>query len=113
MTVPGPKKTTVEVTVDEHPRPGTTVERLAALKPAFAPDGTVTAGNASGINDGAAAVVVASPAFAVGRGIAWRACWPMRSSASSRGSWGSGRSAPCGWRCSGPASTPARCTSSS
>jgi acetyl-CoA C-acetyltransferase len=67
VTVPGPKKTTVAVTLDEHPRPGTTVERLAALKPAFATDGTVTAGNASGINDGAAAVVVASPAFAGGR----------------------------------------------
>ena len=40
------------------PRPGTTVEKLAALKPAFKKDGTVTAGNASGINDGAAAVVV-------------------------------------------------------
>jgi acetyl-CoA C-acetyltransferase len=45
---------------DEHPRRGTTVERLAGLKPAFKKDGSVTAGNASGINDGAAAVVVAS-----------------------------------------------------
>jgi acetyl-CoA C-acetyltransferase len=43
---------------DEHPRRGTTVEKLAGLKPAFKKDGTVTAGNASGINDGAAAVVV-------------------------------------------------------
>jgi len=67
VTVPGPKKTAVAVTVDEHPRPGTTLERLAALKPAFAADGTVTAGNASGINDGAAAVVVASSAVASGR----------------------------------------------
>ncbi|HEU4695220.1 MAG TPA: acetyl-CoA C-acetyltransferase [Vicinamibacterales bacterium] len=49
---------------DEHPRRGTTVETLAALKPAFKKDGTVTAGNASGINDGAAAVVVASAARA-------------------------------------------------
>jgi 3-oxoadipyl-CoA thiolase len=49
-----------ELTADEHPRPGTTVERLASLKPAFRAGGTVTAGNASGINDGAAAVVVAS-----------------------------------------------------
>jgi acetyl-CoA C-acetyltransferase len=69
VAVPGPKKTTTTVTVDEHPRPGTTVEKLAALKPAFAADGTVTAGNASGINDGAAAVVVASEAFAAGRPI--------------------------------------------
>lgn len=45
---------------DEHPRWGTTIDKLAPLKPAFKKDGTVTAGNASGINDGAAAVVVAS-----------------------------------------------------
>jgi acetyl-CoA C-acetyltransferase len=49
-----------DVTVDEHPRPQTTAEALAGLKPAFRTDGSVTAGNASGINDGAAAVVVAS-----------------------------------------------------
>jgi acetyl-CoA C-acetyltransferase len=49
---------------DEHPRRGTTVEKLAALKPAFKKDGSVTAGNASGINDGAAAVVVTSAARA-------------------------------------------------
>jgi acetyl-CoA C-acetyltransferase len=45
---------------DEYPRAGTTAEKLAALKPAFKKDGSVTAGNASGINDGAAAVVVAT-----------------------------------------------------
>jgi 3-oxoadipyl-CoA thiolase len=45
---------------DEHPRPDTNAEKLAALKPAFREGGTVTAGNSSGINDGAAAVVVAS-----------------------------------------------------
>ncbi len=45
---------------DEHPRPDTTAERLAALKPAFRQDGTVTAGNSSGLNDGAAALVLAS-----------------------------------------------------
>jgi 3-oxoadipyl-CoA thiolase len=49
-----------EVVRDEHPRPDTSAERLAQLKPAFRRDGTVTAGNASGINDGAAALVVAS-----------------------------------------------------
>ena len=49
-----------DVTVDEHPRPQTTVEALAKLKPAFRQAGTVTAGNASGINDGAAALVVMS-----------------------------------------------------
>jgi acetyl-CoA C-acetyltransferase len=55
---------------DEHPRPGTSTEKLASLKPAFAGDGTVTAGNASGINDGAAALVVASPSAAAARGLA-------------------------------------------
>jgi acetyl-CoA acetyltransferase family protein len=45
---------------DEHPRPDTTPEKLAGLKPAFRKDGTVTAGNSSGLNDGAAALVIAS-----------------------------------------------------
>ncbi len=49
-----------ETTRDEHPRPDTSLEKLATLKPAFREGGTVTAGNASGINDGAAAVVIAS-----------------------------------------------------
>ncbi len=55
---------------DEHPRAGVTVESLAKLRPAFKKDGTVTAGNASGINDGAAAVVVMSEAKAKELGIA-------------------------------------------
>jgi len=49
-----------DVTVDEHPRPDTSAEKLAGLKPAFRREGTVTAGNAAGINDGAAALVIAS-----------------------------------------------------
>jgi acetyl-CoA acetyltransferase family protein len=49
-----------EVTRDEHPRPDTSAEKLATLKPAFRSGGTVTAGNSSGINDGAAALVIAS-----------------------------------------------------
>src|SRR5204863_9275877 len=49
-----------DVTRDEHPRPDTSAEKLAALTPAFRGGGTVTAGNSSGINDGAAAVVIAS-----------------------------------------------------
>ncbi|HZG35117.1 MAG TPA: acetyl-CoA C-acyltransferase [Gaiellaceae bacterium] len=49
-----------ELERDEHPRPDTTAERLASLRPAFRPGGTVTAGNSSGLNDGAAALVVAS-----------------------------------------------------
>jgi acetyl-CoA C-acetyltransferase len=58
------KKGSARVTRDEHPRPGTTVETLAALRPAFEKSGTVTAGNASGLNDGAAAVVVTSAPYA-------------------------------------------------
>jgi 3-oxoadipyl-CoA thiolase len=49
-----------DVTTDEHPRPDTSLEKLGRLKPAFRQDGTVTAGNAAGINDGAAALIVAS-----------------------------------------------------
>ena len=49
-----------EVSQDDGPRPGTTMEKLAALQPAFKPDGTVTAGNACPLNDGAAAVLVMS-----------------------------------------------------
>ncbi len=53
-------KQTLTFDTDEHPRPDTTLEGLAKLKPAFKPGGTVTAGNSSGINDGAAALVVMS-----------------------------------------------------
>ena len=54
------RKGTVTFDTDEYPRHGTTIEALAELKPAFSKDGTVTAGNASGINDGAAAVLMMS-----------------------------------------------------
>jgi acetyl-CoA C-acetyltransferase len=64
VDVPQTKGPAVRVDKDEYPRAGTTVEKLAALKPAFQKDGTVTAGNASGINDGAAALVVATEAWA-------------------------------------------------
>jgi len=57
------------VTTDDGPRPGTTVEKLATLAPAFRPDGKVTAGNACPLNDGAAAVVVMSEARASALGI--------------------------------------------
>ncbi len=63
------KKGAVPVAVDEHVRPDVTVEDLARLRPAFADDGTVTAGNASGINDAAAAVVLAGAGFASSRGL--------------------------------------------
>ncbi len=59
VEVPGRKAPTM-FNVDEFPRAGTTAESLGALKPAFKKDGTVTAGNASGINDGAAAVLLTS-----------------------------------------------------
>jgi acetyl-CoA C-acetyltransferase len=58
VEVPQRKGSPLRVDTDEYPRAGTTVEQLAALKSAFTKDGTVTAGNASGINDGAAAMVV-------------------------------------------------------
>jgi acetyl-CoA C-acetyltransferase len=63
VDVPGKKGAVITVDTDEFPRPDTTAEALAKLKPAFMKDGTVTAGNASGINDGASAVIVASEAF--------------------------------------------------
>jgi len=64
VDVPQRRGDPVRVEVDEYPRPDTTVEKLAALKPAFRKDGSVTAGNASGINDGAAALVIATAARA-------------------------------------------------
>jgi 3-oxoadipyl-CoA thiolase len=60
IQVPQPKGAPVLVDRDEHPRPTTTLEALARLRPAFARDGTVTAGNSSGLNDGAAALLVVS-----------------------------------------------------
>ena len=63
------RKGTVTVDTDEHIRPGVTVDDLAKLRPSFAADGTVTPGNASGINDAAAAVVIASESFAAERGL--------------------------------------------
>ena len=60
VDIPQRKGAPLRVERDEYPRAGTTAEKLAALRPAFAKDGTVTAGNASGINDGASALVVTS-----------------------------------------------------
>ena len=68
VTVPH-RKGDIAVEADEYPRHGTTAETLAKLRPAFAKDGTVTAGNASGINDGAAALVMMSAEEAARRGI--------------------------------------------
>ncbi len=69
LEVPGRKGATI-VAADETPRPDTTLEALAGLKPAFAAGGTVTAGNAPGLNDGASALVVTSLAYAQAHGLA-------------------------------------------
>ncbi len=60
ITISKPKQKEIIFSVDEHPRTETTLEKLAALKPAFKKDGTVTAGNSSGINDGASALLIVS-----------------------------------------------------
>jgi len=70
VLVPQKKGEPLRVAVDEYPRAGTTVEKLAGLKPAFKKDGSITAGNASGINDGAAALVITSAAKAAKLGVA-------------------------------------------
>jgi 3-oxoadipyl-CoA thiolase len=67
------KAGTVKVDTDEHPRPDTTLEALAKLKPIVRDPGTVTAGNASGINDGAAAMILCSEAAAARHGLTPRA----------------------------------------
>ena len=69
VSIPQKKGAPLVFDTDEHPRPNTTKEALAGLRPAFKKDGTVTAGNASGINDGAAAVVVMSAEKAKALGI--------------------------------------------
>ncbi|MGV6847573.1 MAG: 3-oxoadipyl-CoA thiolase [Marinibacterium sp.] len=60
VTIPQRKGDPLAVDTDEHPRPGTTAEKLAGLKGVNGPDKTVTAGNASGVNDGAAAILLAN-----------------------------------------------------
>jgi 3-oxoadipyl-CoA thiolase len=69
VNVPGPKGSVTVVDRDEHPRADTTAEALAKLRPAFAEGGTVTAGNSSGINDGASAVVLVEAAKARALGL--------------------------------------------
>lgn len=70
VPIPNPKTGKVDaLAVDEHMRPDTSAEKLAALQPAFRKGGVVTAGNASGIGDGAAALVIASEKFARDRGL--------------------------------------------
>jgi acetyl-CoA C-acetyltransferase len=69
VEIPQKKGAPLRMTRDEYPRAGTTAEKLGALKPAFAKDGSVTAGNASGINDGAAALVIATEKYAREKGL--------------------------------------------
>ncbi len=69
VEIPRPRGEPIVVREDEHPRPDTTLEALARLKPAFAADGTVTAGNSSGINDGAAALLIVEAATAERMGL--------------------------------------------
>lgn len=69
VPVPQRRGDPVLVDTDEHPRPDTTMETLAALRPAFRADGTVSAGNSSGINDGAASMLVLSEARAAELGV--------------------------------------------
>jgi acetyl-CoA acetyltransferase family protein len=69
VSVPGRRGDPVVVDTDEHPRPDVTSETLGRLRPAFRGDGTVTAGNASGINDGAAALLLASRKVAADLGL--------------------------------------------
>jgi acetyl-CoA acyltransferase len=69
VTVPRPRQDPLVVDTDEHPRPGTSVEKLAKLRALFRENGTVTAGNASGVNDGACALLVASESAADRHGL--------------------------------------------
>ena len=69
VTIPQRKGDPVAVDRDEHPRPGSTIEGLAKLRPIVRADGTITAGNASGINDGACALLLASENAAKDHGL--------------------------------------------
>lgn len=73
VSVKGKKGVLTEVTQDEHPRAETTLEQLAALKTPFRNNGVITAGNASGVNDGAAALIIASAEMAARQGLTPRA----------------------------------------
>jgi 3-oxoadipyl-CoA thiolase len=73
VEIPGRKGEVIKVDKDEHPRPETTLEQLAKLKPFVRQPGTITAGNASGVNDGAAAMIVASEAAVKAHGLTPRA----------------------------------------
>ena len=78
VSIPQRRADPISVTTDEGPREDTTLERLAILRPVFKKDGTVTAGNASTINDGAAAVVIMSAEKAAELGLTPRLRWHTR-----------------------------------
>jgi acetyl-CoA acetyltransferase family protein len=65
VSIPQSKSDPIVFSTDEHPRPNTVIEHLQRLRPVVNPQGTVTAGNASGVNDGAAAIILASEAMAI------------------------------------------------
>ena len=90
---PGGKAGPITVDKDEHPRPETTLEALTKLKPIVRNPGTVTAGNASGVNDGAAAMILASEAAVKKHGLTPRAriLGPRLRRACRRASWASAR----------------------
>ena len=114
VEIPQKKGDPVRFDTDEYPRAGTTAEKLAALKPAFKKDGSVTAGNASGINDGAAAVIVATAERAEKLGESpWRRSWATRRWAWIRPSWGWDPCRPFARRWSAPGCTPPTSISSS
>ena len=93
------RKGEVTFDTDEYVKASTTVESLAKLKPAFKKDGSVTAGNASGINDGAAFFVLADAAVAAAAGHnRWRGWCRMPSPAYRTRSWAKARSRPPSWR---------------
>jgi acetyl-CoA acyltransferase len=69
VEIPQRKGDPIIIEYDEHPRPGTTIEKLSGLPTPFKKDGSVTAGNASGVNDGAAALIIASEAAALKHGL--------------------------------------------
>lgn len=103
VEIPSKKGPTIFDT-DEYPKHGSTLEALSGLRPAFNKEGTVTAGNASGLNDGAAAVIMMSASKAKELGLTrWRASRPTRRPAWTRRSWAWDRSRPPACACRRPA----------
>jgi len=104
IEIPGKRGKTTIVDTDEHVRPDVSLEDMAKLRPAFESEGTVTAGNASGINDAAAAVVLASGSFVSRAGLTpWPGWSDTATQAWSRGSWVWARCLRCATCSTGPA----------